>query len=126
MSLPLTKSIKDFSYTDLIVLFIFAFGVAFGSLITLVVCASSFYFLYFLIFTKKRKIPFEAKLIVFVYTIYVVYFFFISFTYSGLTVAAVSMAPNLPILCFAIFCLAFDWDNSYINSKRLMSLLIKR
>ncbi len=122
MFLSSINPIKGFSYSDLMILFIFAFGTVFGSAITILSCLLGIICIIILFFRRVSIVPFELKIIAWVYSLYIGYFLLNGSFNSGVNNAFLSMAPNLPILCFIPICLAINWQNTNINLHLVSSL----
>ena len=112
-----TMLTNRFRIFDLSILFIFIFGPTFGSAITIMSCLMGILYLPKWFLGKFSNCNIQFKLIASVYTIYILYFLLSGFLKSEPLSVLVSMAPTLPLICFTVVVLVFDWENSKIDSK---------
>ena len=108
---------QNLTINDLAIMFIFALGPVFGSLITFVSCMLGLLYFLFLLLGWPNKRNFHLNLISGIFFLYIFYFIVNGFFKSGVKLTLISMAPNLPLLGFAVVALTFNWDRSKISSK---------
>ena len=89
-------------FKDLMILGILILAPTIGSLVTVFACLIGLYHFKALFLGEKNKINQSLRYIAVIYTVYIVYFLVNGSVASGINVTLVSMAPNLPILFFAI------------------------
>ena len=104
---------------DMAILAIFALGPIMGSLITLISCLCGFIFFCKFFLNNTNNSRFELTLISLVYFLYISYFLLNGSLVDNFSSTFIQMIPNIPLLCCAIICLSFDWENSSINSSNV-------
>ncbi len=103
-------------FKDRIIISIVVLAPTIGSVVTGLLLLLSIFYTISTFFIKRSKIPLVILTISFIYIVYICYFLLVGLINSGPQITLNSMAPNLPILSFALLGLFASWEKTKINS----------
>ena len=105
MSIGYRSVIKEIGPVGFAVLGAFVLTPSFGSLITILVCIIGIWFASDFIIRPQEVMLSPFKIILTIYLIYIFYFLLNGFVLVGFLETLISMAPNLPIILLAFWCI---------------------